>query len=297
MSSMAELAAERHAEPLADVTGFFEEILAEVSGWVPVLAELFADPARPPGGKRITTTMQPLAAALVQRGEWPVVGAGFVAADQAVADAAWHMAWWQGETMERLVLPALASASDAYMRREWFTKPMESGLPHVTGPYVDFLCTDEYTMTMTVPVAAAGRRVGVAGADVFVESLEPVLLPALKKLHPAAALVNHVGRVVVSADAQLAAGTLLAPGAVPAAPGGRPRWTSMPCWMSRPWPARRKRRRRRGGQAIPRRAADRAAPRRPVHRPPARRAGLRSVAAGGCLPPGLARRSPDRCCA
>jgi hypothetical protein len=216
MSSLAELAAERHAEPLADVTGFFEEILAEVAGWVPVLAELFADPARPPGGKQVTTTMQPLVAGLVQRGEWPVVGAGFVAADQTVADAAWHMAWWQGETMERLVLPALASASDAYMRREWFTKPMETGLPHVTGPYVDFLCTDEYTMTMTVPVEAGGRRVGVAGADVFVESLEPLLLPALKKLHPAAALVNHVGRVVVSADAQLAAGTLLAPGAVPA---------------------------------------------------------------------------------
>ncbi|MFT4469422.1 cache domain-containing protein [Arthrobacter sulfonylureivorans] len=216
MSSPAELAAERHAEPLADVTGFFEEILAEVASWVPVLAELFADPARPPGGKQVTTTMQPLAAALVKRGEWPVVGAGFVAADQVVADAAWHMAWWQGETMERLVLPALASASDAYMRREWFTRPMATGRPHVTGPYVDFLCTDEYTMTMTVPVAAGGRRVGVAGADVFVESLEPLLLPALKKLHPAASLVNHVGRVVVSADAQLAAGTLLAPGAVQA---------------------------------------------------------------------------------
>jgi hypothetical protein len=221
MSSLAELAAERHAEPLADVTGFFEEILAEVAGWVPVLAELFADPQRPPGGKRVTTTMQPLAAALVKRGEWPVVGAGFVAADQAVADAAWHMAWWQGETMERLVLPALASASDAYMRREWFTRPMETGLPHVTGPYVDFLCTDEYTMTMTVPVVAGGRKVGVAGADVFVESLEPLLLPALKRLHPAAALVNHAGRVVVSADAQLAAGTLLAPGAVPALPAGQ----------------------------------------------------------------------------
>ena len=216
MSSLAELAAERHADPLADVTGFFEEILAEVSGWVPVLTELFADPDRPPSGKRVTSTMQPLAAALVQRGEWPVVGAGFVAADQVVADAAWHMAWWQGETMERLVLPALASASDAYMRREWFTKPMETGQRHVTGPYVDFLCTDEYTMTMTVPVTAGGRRVGVAGADVFVESLEPLLLPALKNLHPAAALVNHVGRVVVSADAQLAAGTLLAPGAVQA---------------------------------------------------------------------------------
>lgn len=220
MSSMAELPVERQEDPVAEVAGFFEEILAEVAGWVPVLAGLFAAPMSPPGARLVNATTQPLAAGLVKRGQWPVVGAGFVAAEHAVADAAWHMAWWQGEAMERLVLPALASASDAYMRREWFTKPMKTGLPHITGPYVDFLCTDEYTMTMTVPVTAGGRRVGVAGADVFVESLEPLLLPALNHLHPAAALVNHAGRVVVSADAQLAAGTLLAPNALAEVPDG-----------------------------------------------------------------------------
>ncbi|MER2137586.1 MAG: hypothetical protein ABS909_06975, partial [Arthrobacter sp.] len=47
------------------------------------------------------------------------------------------------------------------------------------------------------------------GADVFVESLEEVLLPDLRTVHPEASLVNRVGRVVVSADPQLAAGRLL----------------------------------------------------------------------------------------
>lgn len=215
MSSTTDRRLARGADALCEVSGFFDGILAEVEGWLPALADLFDNPLRPPSTKAVNAATQPLAADLIGSGRWPVAGAGFVAAEHAIADAAWHMAWWQGEAMERLVLPAVASASAAYTRREWFTRPMETGYAHVTGPYVDFLCTDEYTMTMTVPVLAGGRRVGVAGGDVFVESLEPLLLPALRKLHPAAALVNHAGRVIVSAEVQVAAGTLLAPGAVP----------------------------------------------------------------------------------
>lgn len=211
MNSVTEWTEEGPVDPVSQVTGFFENILVELSGWVPVLADLFHDPGHPPGAKQLNVVTRPLAAALVKGRRSPVVGAGFVAAENALADAAWHMAWWQGEAMEPLVLLSATSASDTYIRREWFTKPMETGQSHVTGPYVDFLCTDEYTVTMTVPVAAAGRRVGVAGADVFVESLEHHLLPMLRVLHPAASLVNQAGRVVVSADAQLAAGTLLAP--------------------------------------------------------------------------------------
>lgn len=202
------------ADPRAEVTRFFQEILTEVSSWVPSLGGLFNDPARPPSSKAVNLAANPLAGGIITGQRWPVVGAGFVAAESALADATRHMAWWQGTSMERLVLLAVAATSDAYTRREWFTRPMESGRPHVTGPYVDFLCTDEYTMTMTVPVEAGGRRVGVAGADVFVESLEPLLLPALERIHQSATLVNHAGRVIVSSDPQIAAGTLLASGAV-----------------------------------------------------------------------------------
>ncbi|TFD48627.1 hypothetical protein E3T46_14390 [Cryobacterium sp. Hh11] len=46
-----------------------------------------------------------------------------------------------------------------------------AGRRHVTGPYVDYLCTDEYTLTLTLPVyrggteliAVVGRPVGGSG--------------------------------------------------------------------------------------------------------------------------------------
>ncbi|NKX50886.1 hypothetical protein HER39_09965 [Arthrobacter deserti] len=121
------------------------------------------------------------------------------------------MAWWQGGSKERLARLTPQEMGETYARREWVTVPLESGRAHVTGPYVDFLCTDEYTVTMTLPVGGA-RPVGGAGADVFVESLEGVFGADLAAVHPAATLVNRSGRVVVSADPQLAAGTVLAPG-------------------------------------------------------------------------------------
>lgn len=103
----------------------------------------------------------------------------------------------------------MESAGETYSRREWFTVPLEPGAGHITGPYVDFLCADEYTLTFTVPVTARGRIVGVAGVDIFVESIEDLLLDRLREIDPRATLINGVGRVVVSADPQLAAGRLL----------------------------------------------------------------------------------------
>ena len=34
----------------------------------------------------------------------------------------------------------------------------------ITGPYVDYLCTDQYTLTFTAPLVVDGRFLGVAGA-------------------------------------------------------------------------------------------------------------------------------------
>ena len=38
---------------------------------------------------------------------------------------------------------------------------------HLTGPYVDYVCTDDYTITITTPVRVAGRLVGVVGTDAY----------------------------------------------------------------------------------------------------------------------------------
>ncbi|MCC3282843.1 MULTISPECIES: hypothetical protein [Arthrobacter] len=196
------------AQPV-DVGTFFQDLLDVLELWKPPLEALFSDSSAAPSRREVDAAVEPLSAVLLGREDYPLAGGGFVAAHGAVSDAPWHMAWWQVRSKENQLLSSLESMGEAYSRREWFTVPVETGLSHVTGPYVDFICTDEYTVTLTSPVIVGGRVVGVVGADVFVESLEEALLPDLRRVHPEASLVNRVGRVVVSADPQLAAGRLL----------------------------------------------------------------------------------------
>lgn len=197
------------SDPRDGVVGFFESLMEDLRLWAAGMGPLFGDLPHAPSQRDVDGVVHPLATELLDRGDLPLVGAGFVAAHGEVSDAAWHMAWWQGEKQERLLMLTMESAGETYSRREWFTVPLETGAGHITGPYVDFLCTDEYTLTFTVPVTARGRIVGVAGADIFVESIEDLLLDGLREIDPRATLINGVGRVVVSADPQLAAGRLL----------------------------------------------------------------------------------------
>ena len=190
------------------VGGFFHGVLALMEDWKPDLQALFSDAGSPPLRRELDRVVEPLVRSLLQQ-DSPLAGAGFVAAKDALADAQWHMAWWQENSRDQLIPSTMESLGEVYSRREWFTTPLRTGSSHVTGPYVDFLCTDEYTVTLTVPVTVGTRTVGVVGADVFVASLETVLLPPLRQLHPEAALVNRAGRIIVSADPQLPAGRLL----------------------------------------------------------------------------------------
>ncbi|MGL3806419.1 cache domain-containing protein [Paeniglutamicibacter sp. R2-26] len=193
----------------SSVVIFFESLMQDLRVWAGGMVAPFDDPERAPSQRDVDAVVQPLAKELLDRRDLPLVGAGFVAAFGAVSDTPWHMAWWQGDKQERLLMLTMESAGETYSRREWFTVPMATGDGHITGPYVDFLCTDEYTLTFTVPVKAQGRIVGVAGADIFVESIEQLLVDRLRAIDPRATLVNGVGRVIVSADPQLAAGRML----------------------------------------------------------------------------------------
>ncbi len=44
------------------------------------------------------------------------------------------------------------------------TDPERTGTRHLTGPYVDYLCTDDYTVTVTTPVTLDGEMVETAPA-------------------------------------------------------------------------------------------------------------------------------------
>ncbi|MDQ0613139.1 hypothetical protein QF046_000780 [Microbacterium sp. W4I4] len=138
----------------------------------------------------------------------PVYGAGFIAAIDLLSDAQSHLAWWQGEDRRKLVLASQSVNKEHidYSELEWYRVPMSTRVPHVAGPYVDYLCSDEYTITIAVPVISEGAPLGVAGLDLLVSEVERELTPRFAALGQQVTLTNGVGRVVVSTDPRCATG-------------------------------------------------------------------------------------------
>jgi len=187
---------------LHDVEQHFHRVFEELAQWQAALGELFT--AGPVSAAMATAAIATRVIPFLD-GPHHLVGAGFVAARDALSDKALFLAWWQGDDRRLLAEPRLnATETFDYTRRPWFTNPEATGQRHITGPYVDFVCTDEYTVTATAPVTVGGRMVGVVGADTLVETLEDLLLPDLRLA--GATLVNEHGRAVVSADPHVGPG-------------------------------------------------------------------------------------------
>lgn len=142
-----------------------------------------------------------------------VSGAGFVAAPGLLADVPAWLEWWQRGpegTVRPLLLdldPAHSAYSD-YTHWDWYALPRETGRRAVAGPYVDYLCSDEYSLTLSAPVHVGGGFVGVAAADVYLRHFEAAVLPVLQELPVPARLVNARGRVAASTDPGHLAGSL-----------------------------------------------------------------------------------------
>ena len=96
-----------------------------------------------------------------------------------------------------------------YTTLEWWRVPARTGTRHLTGPYVDYLCTDDYTVTITTPVRVEDEMAGLVGTDLYVARLEEVLLPVIRESGHPCTLVNASGRIVASTDARRATGALL----------------------------------------------------------------------------------------
>lgn len=162
-----------------------------------------------------------------------VHGGGYVAAPGVLADAPWWLEWfaWDAGSVQRLVAetdPAGAHFFD-YTLMPWYAGPRDRDAPDgvVTGPYVDYLCTDDYTLTFTRAVRRPdGGFAGVAGVDVRVSAVEQHVLPTLRSSGRVLALVNDLGRVVVSTSSGLLSGDLVGAVDVPALrEAGDPRLT------------------------------------------------------------------------
>ncbi|TAM70521.1 MAG: hypothetical protein EPN48_03795 [Microbacteriaceae bacterium] len=201
------------------VASTLEPVFRMVDDWRDVVEREFA------AGVDSAARIDPLIAGLVapefDREGGLITGAGFVAAPGFLADAPWHLAWWlsASNTFGRAAnggLRRLQTVDDPddeqfrdYTALEWWRVPARTGGRHLTGPYVDYLCTDDYTVTITTPVRQGGQMVGLVGTDVYVARLEQVLLPVLRASGRACTLVNASGRIVASTDSRRATGALL----------------------------------------------------------------------------------------
>ena len=195
-------------EVFDDVAALRRDVEAVFAGGASVgrddLAELYPTltaPLRTPGG--------------------PAKGAGFVAAPRVLADAPWWLEWWVREPTgepSRLVVDVDPDGQHFYdyTTLPWYRDPQRTGQRTVTGPYVDYLCTDEYTLTFTEVVRDGDTVLGVVGSDVDVGLFEAIALPSLRAVPCAATLINAHGRVIASNSPRRSGGSLVRDVDVPA---------------------------------------------------------------------------------
>ena len=185
-----------------EVDAFFDGVFAPLEEWLPELQEqlgrALADGPLP--GAQIAALVEERAHRILDGSDRPLYGAGYCASDRAVSEGN-PLAWWQGPDRSPLASSTFGPGQAAIdlVRLEWYRVPEATGARHVAGPFVDYLCSNEITITSSMPVEVGAEFLGVICADVLVSALEGVLLPSLAEV-PGATLVNSGGRVVVSSD-------------------------------------------------------------------------------------------------
>lgn len=198
-------------EAVEAVSSFFNAALDSLEGWRPELIEDLRAARR----ESVLTTgaldaiVEPYAVRSLD--SVTSYGAGFIAAVDLLSDARSHLSWWQGPNRSRLALSSGAINKEHidYSQLEWYRVPVATRGTHIAGPYVDYLCTDEYTITVSVPVEIDGEFVGVAAIDLLVDEVERRLGAILRRNTVGVTLVNSIGRVLLSSEPQLVAGDTL----------------------------------------------------------------------------------------
>jgi len=190
------------SSPTGIVAEYFGRAITELETWKAQFADDLRDArARGPVSTDVLDALvAPYAHRTFDALDLPVYGAGFIAALDSLSDARSHLAWWQGEDRTQLVLAAQSVTKEHidYSELEWFRVPLQTGQAHVAGPYVDYLCSDEYTITVAAPVQLDGEFVWVAGLDLLIDEVERDLMPRLRAFGDDISIVNGVGRVLLS---------------------------------------------------------------------------------------------------
>ncbi len=209
------LRAELHDELMDEVAGEIEAVFSALGQLRDGLRTLLGDgiKARGTAMREDLAALRPDIFSLLEDHRSLVKGAGAIFTPGVLLDAPRWIEWWWWRTPAapealRINLDPEAPDHYDYLPAEWYRVPVTSGERHVTGPYVDYACTNEYAVTLSLPVEVDGGVAAVAGSDLVVSGLEKRLLPRMCKMPRPLALINVEGRVVLSSSSEWTPGML-----------------------------------------------------------------------------------------
>ena len=145
------------------------------------------------------------------------VGAGAFFAAESVEEGSRALEWWsrkESGTIDRLdcdLTPGSQRYYD-YEKLPFFSTAAATGEQTLWGPYVDYLGFEEYILTFTAPFSVHGNFAGVAGCDIRLKDLEPLIMPNLRDIPSDAALVNASNRVILGNSGMYLVGERIKPG-------------------------------------------------------------------------------------
>lgn len=159
-------------------------------------------------------TLRPLLRHSLSHTRPQLAGTGLVLAVDVLEDAPRQLEWTR-RAVDGSVAPLEPNLDPDsfgfydFTAAPWFRGPERSRKRAVVGPYVDFSGTDEYVVTLTLPVQHREVFLGVAGADLRLGDLAEATMPALLRFTRAVCLVNDEDRVMVSTSPRWPVGSML----------------------------------------------------------------------------------------
>lgn len=129
-------------------------------------------------------------------------GAGTFFAAASVEEGGHAFEWWyrkESGDLGRLdfdMTPGSARYYD-YEKLPFFSTAAATGEQTVWGPYIDYSGCEQYILTFMAPFSVQGHFTGVAGCDIRLTDLEPIIMPDLLLIPGDAALVNASNRVIL----------------------------------------------------------------------------------------------------
>ncbi|MFD1211768.1 cache domain-containing protein [Arthrobacter sp. GCM10027362] len=157
-------------------------------------------------------SLKPVVQGIVMEQGGLVDSAGVSVTPGLLKDAeTWHQ-WWSYIGGQLVFIPHNLNPASVnyydYTEMTWFERPLASGRPELTGPYIDFGgAFDMKVVTASRPVLHGARTAAVAGADLSMDFIERAFLRNLGRRNEHVALITETGKVVASNSARFAPGT------------------------------------------------------------------------------------------